>query len=87
MDDEFSQNDLDLLDFVLKEFGDKSAKELVSYTHRKESPWYNTAKKNDVLDLLLNEEISNTEYIIDLTELVQHDSRKKEIYEDYLTCH
>ena len=85
--DEFSKNDLDLLDFVVKEFGGKTAKDLVSYTHRKESPWYNAAKKYAVLDLLLNEEISNTEYVIDLTELVQHDSRKKEIYEDYLICH
>jgi len=83
-DDEFSQNDIDLLNIVTSEFGNKTAKELISYTHREKSPWHNTAKENSILELLEKEIISNTEYIIDLGELVNHDSRKKELYKDYI---
>jgi len=82
-DDEFSQNDLDLMDFVIKEFGGKTAKDLISYTHRKNSPWYNTAKKNSVLELLQNEQINNTEFVVDMGELIKYDERKSALYEDF----
>lgn len=83
-DDEFSDNDIDLLDFVVEKFGDKSAKDLVYYTHRKNSPWHNTAKENSVLELLEKEEINNTELLIDMGALINHDERKKMVYFDYL---
>lgn len=86
-DEEFSQNDIELMDFVIKEFGSKTAKDLIGYTHRANSPWYNTAKRNNVLDLLLNEEINNTEFVIDMGELIQHDERKLSLYEDFKTSH
>lgn len=83
-DDEFSDNDIDLLDFVIDTFGNKTSKELVSYTHRKNSPWHNTASQNSVLELLENEEINNTELLIDMEILVKHDERKKRIYNDFI---
>lgn len=83
-DDEFSDNDIDLMDYVIDEFGAKTAKQLVEYTHRKNSLWYNTASKYHVLDLLQSEHINNTEIVINLGELVEHDKRKKGIYEDYI---
>ncbi len=83
-DDEFSDNDIDLMDYVIKEFGSKTAKDLVSFTHRTNSPWYITAKDNLVLELLENEIINNTELLIDLGMLVEHDERKKAIYNNYL---
>ncbi|MCH8535007.1 MAG: SocA family protein [Flavobacteriaceae bacterium] len=83
-DDEFSDNDIDLLNFVIKEFGGKTSKELVFYTHRKNSPWYNTAKQNSVLELLGNEEINNTELLIDMSSLIKHDERKKAVYNDFI---
>lgn len=83
-DDEFSDNDIDLLNFVIKEFGGKTSKELVYYTHRKNSPWYNTAKQNSVLELLGNEEINNTELLIDMSSLINHDERKKAVYNDFI---
>lgn len=82
-DDEFSDNDIQLLDFVVERFGKQNAKELVSYTHRKNAPWHNTAKKNSVLELLENEEINNTELLIDMGSLVTHDERKMSLYNDY----
>ena len=87
IDDEFSQNDLDLLDYVIIEFGGKSAKELINYTHRENSPWYNSAKKNLVLELLQNEQINNTEFIVDMAELVKYDKRKSALYEEYKLYH
>ncbi|WP_019038362.1 Panacea domain-containing protein [Psychroflexus tropicus] len=86
-DDEFSDNDIDLLDFVVERFGQQTAKELVSYTHRKTSPWYNTALENSVLQLLESEEINNTEILIDMGLLVSHDDRKKMVYDDYQESH
>ena len=86
-DDEFSDNDIDLLDFVVERFGQQTAKDLVSYTHRKNSPWHNTASENSVLELLENEEINNTELLIDMGLLVNHDERKKMVYNDYQESH
>lgn len=86
-DDEFSDNDIDLLDFVIEKFGNKTAKDLVSFTHRKNSPWYNTALSNSVLELLEKEEINNTELLIDMGSLINHDDRKKSIYNDFIETH
>jgi len=84
-DDEFSQNDLDLMEYVTTEFGSRTTQELIRYTHRVNSPWYKTAKENSVLDLLEKGEISHTEFVIDMGKLVSHSPRKHEIYLDYLT--
>jgi len=86
-DDEFSENDIDLLNYVIEKYGNKTAKELVSYTHRVNSPWYITAKQNSVLELLENESINNTEYLIDMGMIVSHDERKLEIYSEYIESH
>lgn len=83
-DDEFSDNDIELMDFVIQNFGQKTATELISYTHRKNSPWYNAAVENSILELLETEKINNTEILIDLGKLVEHDERKKEIYSGYI---
>lgn len=83
-DDEFSDNDINLMNFVVENFGSKSAKDLVFYTHRKNSPWHITAVENSVLSLLETEQITNTEFVIDLGMLVEHDDRKKEIYTQFI---
>lgn len=83
-DGEFSDNDIDLLDFVIEKFGNQTAKELVYYTHRKNSPWHNTAVENSVLELLDNEKINNTELLIDMGSLISHDERKMTIYREFI---
>lgn len=82
-DDEFTDNELDLLNFVIDKFKDSTANELISITHRKFSPWYNAAIKNSVYDLLNNEMISSTDIKVDMRELISYDERKLELYEDY----
>ncbi|MBI1268047.1 MAG: DUF4065 domain-containing protein [Cryomorphaceae bacterium] len=86
-DDEFSQNDIDLMDEVISKFGNKTAKELISYTHRQGAPWYISATKNGVLGYLNNEEINNTEFVVDMEELIQDDERKLLLYKDFKTRH
>lgn len=83
-DDEFSDNDIQLMDDVIEKFGQMDARALISYTHRQNSPWFNTAKENSVLELLESEAINNTELLIDMGQLVMHDPRKLEIYADYI---
>ena len=83
-DDEFTQNELDLMGFVVKEFKEKTSSDLISYTHREASPWYNAAKRHSVYDALETEQISSTDYKVDMAELVSHDQRKAGIYADYL---
>lgn len=82
-DDEFSDNDLELLDFIILKFGEKTSEELSEFTQKKNSPWYILAEKNNLLDKLQNEEINSTDLEIDLSILIQHDSRKRKVFEDF----
>ena len=75
------------MNFIIEKYGSKTGKELISYTHRINSPWYNTAKENSVLELLENEIINNTEFVIDMRKIVSHDERKLEIYSEYIESH
>lgn len=85
-DDEFSDNDIELLDVVIDRYGDKTARDLIYYTHRENSPWHNTAIEKNVLSVLENESVNNTDFVIDMSQLIAHDERKKEIYLNYLEC-
>lgn len=83
-DDEFSNNDIRLMDWVINQYGKLSAKELVVVTHRENAPWHIAAVENNILELLNSEVISNTEILIDFSTLISHDEIKKLIYKDYL---
>jgi len=67
-DDEFSDNEVEMLDYIKEHFGDKPAIELVEYTHRPGSAWYNIAKQTGLLHSFENglrnssEEKINFEY-------------------------
>jgi len=50
-DDEFSDNDMELMDFVISKYGHKTATQLVSLLHKKNSAWYYEAEKNNLLEL------------------------------------
>ena len=82
-DDEFTDNEIELLKSVAVKFRDATAQDLVSITHREQSPWYNAAVRNSVLELLLREEISSTDIPVNMKELIEYDHRKLEIYEGF----
>jgi len=86
-DDEFTENEIKLLEFVTNHFKGSTTEDLISYTHRENSPWYNAAKNNSVLEDLTKENINTTDFEVNMKELVEYDSRKTSIYENYLeTC-
>lgn len=79
-DDEFSDNDMSVIDLVIEKFKGYSAEELVKFTHREHSLWHITAKEAGVLESLENQLVNNTDIEIDFSTLLKHDTLKKEMY-------
>lgn len=72
-DDQFSDNDIYLLEKI-KEFArHKTAKDLINYTHEENSLWRKSAIKNGILQELESAEMNNTEYTIDFSLLFEND--------------
>jgi uncharacterized phage-associated protein len=83
-DDEFSDDDINLMDEIINEFSGANSEDLVEYTHRENSLWYNTAKENGVLEMLLSEELPTTNFKIDFTQLIKDEPSKLEFYKEHL---
>jgi uncharacterized phage-associated protein len=49
-DDEFSDNEIGILELVCDKFGGMTAKNLVEYTHKRNSLWYKIAKEKGLLE-------------------------------------
>jgi uncharacterized phage-associated protein len=69
-DDEFSDNDIEVMDYVIEKYGNKTAKQLVELLHGKGSAWYKEAKENGLLEAFdggmaksSNKEIDFTYYL------------------------
>lgn len=67
-DEDFSAYEIRLMDEVLKEYGNKTAKELVDIVHRENTLWYQIAKKKGLLEAFRRHESNNSDYVIDFTE-------------------
>ncbi|WP_010182999.1 Panacea domain-containing protein [Aquimarina agarilytica] len=81
-DDEFSDNDMLILDYVVKNFSDKNGTELVDFTHAPSSIWYKTAEENGVLELFKKGLKNSTNLMIDFSRLLDLD--KKKIFNDFI---
>jgi hypothetical protein len=79
-DDEFSDNDLTVIDLVIEKIKGFSAEELVNFTHREHSLWHATAVEAGVLNLLEKQLINNTDIELDFVSLLKHDELKKDLY-------
>jgi len=66
-DDEFSDNEIDMLDLIVAHFGSLTAAELVNRTHQKNSNWYKVAKDKGLLYLFENRLTNSSDEKIDLT--------------------
>jgi len=86
-DDEFSENELELLEEVAEKYKSYSTEDLIKITHREKSPWRNAAIKYGVLEDLLGDKISSTDIPVIMTELIEYDEQKMGIYLDYLDFH
>ncbi|HEX9513660.1 MAG TPA: Panacea domain-containing protein [Puia sp.] len=80
-DDEFSDNDINLMDLIIDFVKSKNAKYLVNHTHDTNSLWRKSAIKYGVLELLENELINSTEFEIDFDLLFDAPSPIKDKYD------
>jgi uncharacterized phage-associated protein len=81
-DDEFSDNDVDIMNLVLDFAKQKKATTLVNHLHGKNSLWRKSAIKYGVLEQLLNEEVNNTDYEVDFSLLFEKNSYLLERFQD-----
>lgn len=81
-DDEFSDNDILVMDEVIKRYGNKTAKELVSITHKNGSLWHNVAVRNNLLSAFENKLMNNSDFLIDFSEELTETG--KEFYKDQM---
>jgi uncharacterized phage-associated protein len=84
-EDDFSVNEIRLMDEVLAEYGNKTAKELVAITHRKGTLWYNLAKEKGLLEAFEKHECNNSSYVINFADAMSPCSA--EHYEEALALH
>lgn len=80
-DDEFSDNDIHLLELISDFAKDKSAKDLVKHTHTKDSLWRKSAINNGVLEILEQELANSTEFNIDFSLLFENKPQLLEQFE------
>jgi len=80
--DEFSVNDIKLMDIIIEFVKDKPAAYLVKHTHGPNSLWRRSALQYGVLELLENELVNSTEYEVDFSLLFPKPSYLSERFED-----
>jgi uncharacterized phage-associated protein len=78
-DDEFSDNELELLAYVADNFKHTTATQLVNLTHNPHSPWYQTARINGLHEPFALGQINATNIEIDFTTLFK-DTHQKAFY-------
>lgn len=71
-DDEFSDNDIELLEIIIKFTKNKNAANLVKYTHGQNSLWRKSAILHGVLEILEQELINSTELNVDFSLLFEN---------------
>jgi uncharacterized phage-associated protein len=81
-DDYFSDNEITLLEQVVRFSKNKVAKNLVDITHEIDSLWHKTAQMNGVLEALETQKIPTTDIIINFAMLFENDPIRKEYYEE-----
>jgi uncharacterized phage-associated protein len=92
-DSEFSEVDIRLLDTIIKDFGNKSASELIAETHRKTGLWYKVAKENNLLEKFDDGILSSSDCKIEFRDIISDNPQKLSKYNSYkdffefATCH
>lgn len=79
-DDEFSDNDIKLLEYIATKYEKCNADQLVELTHREDGLWYKTAARNGLLEEFEAEIRNYSDVVIDLSEML--DGCDKEFYQE-----
>ena len=83
-DDEFTENEINLLQSLVKSYKDSYAKDLVDLTHREGSLWFSTAKKNNLIELFNSGGKTTSNVQLDFKELISNNPEKLQLYMDYI---
>jgi uncharacterized phage-associated protein len=79
-DDFFSDNEIGLLEDIVKFAKSKTATDLIEITHKPGSLWHTIAQRNDVLEALEKQHIPTTDLTIDFSVLFENDLERREHY-------
>lgn len=79
-DDEFSDDNIYLLESIANFAKHKTARDLVDFTHNENSLWKLSALKNGVYEKLESKAIKSTEYLIDFSLLFDKNTFQEERY-------
>ncbi len=79
-DDEFSDNDIEILTNVIENFKGYSSEDLVKYTHETTKPWYIQADENGLIDNNGELKRSITDIEIDFSRILDPDTFQHFIY-------
>jgi len=82
-DDEFSNNDIKLLDEIIDKFGHFTSKELVKYTHREGTLWYKITKNEGLSEVFDKKLALSSNFDINFIDLIKGDKRKENAFERY----
>ena len=67
-DNEFSECEIEMMDDILAKYGNMTASDLVSETHKEGTLWYRTAVRTGLLEAFNKYECNNSDQQIDFTE-------------------
>ncbi|QEM12997.1 Panacea domain-containing protein [Mucilaginibacter rubeus] len=82
-DDEFSDNELKLMEQIATTFKYTAADELIRLTHREHSPWHQTAAENGLLEAFEKKLATSSNAEIDLSRILAGDDEKLKRYQGY----
>lgn len=69
-DGEFSDDEMEMMDSVLRKYGHKSGSQLVSMLHGKDTEWHRKAEAAGLLEAFKSGSTNNSDVEIDLSELL-----------------
>ncbi len=81
-DDEFSDNDITVMEKVMKKYGDLDSEALIALTHKEGSLWYETAKEHGLLQDFEQKRANSSNIVIDMARGLCPDARN--MYEETL---
>lgn len=82
-DDQFSDNEVALLEQIVQKFKYSSADDLIELTHREHSPWHVTAEENGLLVAFENRTATASNVEIDLSKILAGDEEKLKRYKNH----
>ena len=66
-DDEFSDDEIKIMDYVIEKYGNKTASQLVQLLHREGTAWHKEAKENGLIDAFKKKTTNSSNKEIDFT--------------------